>query len=288
VTQNELIPRTVLFGNPDRISVKISPDGEKLGYLAPWNGVLNVWVAPVATPKEARVVTRDTGRGVRLYAWAYTSGHILYLQDAGGDENWRAYCVDLATGNCRDLTPAAGVQAQLQQLSPRYPDEALIALNDRDPRLHDLYRVNIASGERELVLQNEGFVGFLTDEAFGVRFALKVTPVGSMEVLARSGDGWAPFDEIPAEDAMTTAPVTLSASGDTLYLTDSRGRDTAALVAWDLSSGKREILAQDDRVDADGFWIHPRTKAVQAVGFRHTKQRWHVVARFCGGGAVPR
>jgi dipeptidyl aminopeptidase/acylaminoacyl peptidase len=277
MTQTKLIPRTVLFGNPDRTSVTISPDGEKLAYLAPWNGVLNVWVAPAAAPKDARVVTRDTGRGVRAYEWAYTSNHILYLQDADGDENWRVYCLDVATEACRDLTPARGVQAQIQQLSPRYPEEALIAMNDRDPRLHDLYRVSLLTGERRLVQQNDRFVGFLTDRTFQVRFALQVTPQGSMQVLARSGDDWAPFTDIPAEDAMTTSAVTLSASGDTLYLTDSRGRNTAALVAWDLGTGRRETLAEDDQVDAGGFWIHPKTKAVQAVGFCHTKQRWHVI-----------
>jgi len=277
MTQTELIPRTVLFGNPDRTSVTISPDGETLAYLAPWNGVLNVWVAPAAAPKDARVVTRDTGRGVRAYEWAYTSHHILYLQDADGDENWRVYCLDVATEACRDLTPARGVQAQIQQLSPRYPEEALIAMNDRDPRLHDLYRVSLLTGERRLVQSNDRFVGFLTDGTFQVRFALQVTPQGSMQVFARSGDGWAPFTDIPAEDAMTTNAVTLSASGDALYLTDSRGRNTAALVAWDLGTGRRETLAEDDRVDAGGFWIHPKTKAVQAVGFCHTKQRWHVI-----------
>ena len=162
--QTELIPRSVLFGNPDRTSVRISPDGEKLAYLAPRDGVLNVWVAPVDAPQEARPVTQDTGRGIRVYAWAKTSEHILYLQDAGGDENWRAYCVALETAEVTDLTPELGVQARLQHLSPRFPHEILIALNDRDPRLHDLYRVEITTGKRDLVLINDGFAEFLTDE----------------------------------------------------------------------------------------------------------------------------
>jgi len=277
MTQTELIPRSILFGNPDRASVTISPDGEKLAYLAPLDGVLNVWVAPIGAPHEARAVTRDTVRGIRLYSWAYTNEHILYLQDAGGDENWRAYCVDVNSLASSDLTPESGVQAQLQHLSPQHPDEALIALNDRDPRLHDLYRVRIPTGERELIQRNDEYVGFLTDDAFSVRFAMKVTPQGAIEIFRRDGENWALFAEVPAEDAMTTGPVGLSASGDTLFLTDSRGRNTAALVAWDLASGERKTLAEDPQVDAEGFWIHPATRAVQAVGFNHTRRRWHVI-----------
>ena len=277
MTQTELIPRSVLFGNPDRTSVRISPNGEHLAYLAPLDGVLNVWVAPVDAPQKARPVTRDTGRGIRVYAWAYTNEHILYLQDAGGDENWRAYCVTLETAEVKDLTPELGVQAQLQHLSPRSPHEVLIALNDRDKRFHDLYRVEIATGKRNLVQQNDGFAEFLTDEDYAVRFALRMTPDGSIEVLARDGDDWSPFTVIPAEDALTTSPVGLDASGRILYLTDSRGRDTAALVAWDLESDNRQVLAEDPRVDADGFWIHPETRAIQAVGLNYERRHWHVI-----------
>ena len=275
--QTELIPRSVLFGNPDRASVTVSPDGTKLAYLAPLDGVLNVWVAPVDAPEKARAVTHDTGRGVRIYFWAYTNDHILFLQDAGGDENWRAYCASLDGSEVSDLTPEKGVQAQILGRSPRFPDKVLIAINDRDPRLHDVYLVTIPTGERERVAENEGYVGFLSDRALAVRFAFQVTPEGAMRVLQRDGDGWAPFADIPAEDILTTEPIGLSADGDTLFLVDSRGRDTAAVVAWDLKTGDRRVLAEDPTVDAAGFWIHPETCAVQAAGFNHTRRRWQVI-----------
>jgi len=100
-----LIPRQVLFGNPDKASPQISPDGRMISFLAPVNDVLNVWVGPVDDPASAVPVTNDTKRGIRIYFWAYTSNHILYLQDKNGDENWRAYSVSLTTGEKTDLTP---------------------------------------------------------------------------------------------------------------------------------------------------------------------------------------
>jgi hypothetical protein len=100
-----LIPRQILFGNPERAALRISPDGRHLSFLAPLNGVLNVWVAPVGEVGAAKPVTRDAGRGIHIYFWAYTGAHILYLQDREGDENWKVYVVDLASGASMDLTP---------------------------------------------------------------------------------------------------------------------------------------------------------------------------------------
>ena len=126
----QLIPRKVLFGNPDKAQVRISPDGAKIAYLAPVNGVLNVWVGPADDPAAARPVTEDTYRGIRFYRWAYTNEHILYIQDKGGDENWRLYSANLNSGEIKDLTPIEGVHARFQEISPKSPDEILIGLNE--------------------------------------------------------------------------------------------------------------------------------------------------------------
>ncbi len=84
-----LIPRPVLFGNPDRISPSLSPDGRLLGYVAPEEGVLNVWVEPVDKSAPARALTHDRDRGVRSYVFCHDDRSLLYVQDNGGDESWR-------------------------------------------------------------------------------------------------------------------------------------------------------------------------------------------------------
>ena len=89
-----LIPRDVLFGNPEKADPQLSPDGAQLAYLAPLDGVLNVWVGP-ADDDAFRPVTRDTDRGIRMYFWAHDGEHLLYLQDVGGDENWHLHKVHL-------------------------------------------------------------------------------------------------------------------------------------------------------------------------------------------------
>ena len=156
-----LIPRELLFGNPDKAAARISPDGKQLSYLAPVEGVLNVWVGPIDNPDAAKPVTKDKKRGIRSYFWAYTNKHILYTQDDDGDEDWNVYRVDLATLETTNLTPIKKVHAQIEEVSHRSPTEILIGLNDRDPQFHDIYRLNIETGERELVQKNEqGFAGY--------------------------------------------------------------------------------------------------------------------------------
>ncbi|MCH7925777.1 MAG: hypothetical protein IIC51_09610, partial [Planctomycetes bacterium] len=166
-----LIPRHMLFGNPDRAAVELSPDGTQISWLAAVDGVLNVWVAPVSDLPAARAVTHDEKRGIRRYFWSYTNNHILYMQDKGGDEDWHIYSVDLKSGKEIDLTPYKKVAAQVVEVSRYFPEEILVGINNRDPRHHDVHRVNIKTGKSSLVQQNdEGYVGYITDDDLKIQF----------------------------------------------------------------------------------------------------------------------
>ena len=274
----ELILREVLFGNPDKSSVQLSPDGTQISYLAPVDGVLNVWVGPADDPAVARPVTNDIDRGIRIYFWAYTNEHILYLQDQAGNENWRVYSVNLKTGETMDLTPLEGVRAQIQAVSQKSPDEILIGLNDRVPQLHDLYRVNINTGERSLVLENEGFLGFVTDDDYNVRFAARMTPDGGVEYLSLTEEGgWEPFMEIAMEDTLTTGLGGFDKTGKIVYMIDSRNRNTAALFALDIETGKQTLIAENPKADLSGVMVHPTDKKVQAVAFTYERKHWQIL-----------
>ena len=275
----DLIPRKTLFGNPERTAVTLSHDGTRVAYLAPVDGVLNVWVAPVEAIGDAKPVTRDRGRGIRHYLWSYHPGYFLYGQDRDGDEDWHVHAVEIDTGRTRDLTPYDGVQAIPHGLSDRFPDEVLIAVNRRDPQYHDLYRVHILTGESGLVVENDvGASQILADHDFNPRLAVVIPPVGGAQILSRSGPGaWEPFMTIGPEDDVTTGPLHFDATGRFLYLRDSRGRDTAALVALDTETGAVETLASDARADASHAINHPATHRPQAVAFEYQRVTWTVL-----------
>ena len=272
-----LIPRRVFFGNPDKASPQVSPDGTHISFLAPVDGVLNVWVAPADDPAAARPVTHDTGRGIRRHGWTFAPNRIIYLQDSGGDENWRLYTVDVATGESRDLTPLEGVQAQIQRDSHKQPNHIQVGLNDRDAQFHDLYLIDLNTGERELVQQNDGFAFFVTDEDFTVRFAARLTEDGGLDFLHPDSDGqWEHSFTVKSEDSVTTGPIEFSKDGQALYMTDSRGRDTAALASLDLRTGDVTPLAWDDRADVADTLLHPTERTVQAVAFNYDRKSWQV------------
>ena len=272
-----LIPRKVLFGNPDRTQVRISPDGATLAWLAPRDGVLNVWVAPRQDLEAARPVTHDTGRGIRFYLWAYTNQHILYIQDKNGDENWRVYSADLKTDEVKDLTPFDGVHAQIQEVSYKFPTEIVIGLNNRDERFHDLYRLNLVTGAMTLLQQNDGFAGFGVDDEYCVRNGARMTPDGGLDLLLPTAAGWEPWESIPGEDMLTTNPIGFDKAGTHLYMMDSRGRNTSALLEVEISTKKTRLLAEDPRADAGDVMTHPTEKHVQAVSFTYERKGWQIL-----------
>jgi len=268
----ELIPRKILFGNPERVSPRLSPDGTKLAWIAPKDGVLNVWLAPVSPQTgvdwdQAEVVTDDTDRGIRQFAWPHDNKHLLYLQDTGGDENWRLHDVDLATMQRRDLTPFDGVQTQIVAMERDFPAEVLIGMNKDNPELHDVYRLNLETGDLTKEVDNPGFLAWIADSKLVVRGAFAPQPDGGIVAMVRDSadDDWRELLRIPAEDALTTDPVTFSADGRSLLMVSSVGAETARLVRIDLSTGAEEVLAADPQADVSGVRIDPDTREPQIV-----------------------
>jgi dipeptidyl aminopeptidase/acylaminoacyl peptidase len=268
----DLIPRSVLFGNPERTNPRLSPDGSQLAWIAPLDGVLNVWVAPISAPSgidwdAARAVTEDADRGIRFCAWAHDSRHVFYVQDVGGDENWRLYDIDLQAGQRRDLTPFEGIHAMLIGASKRKPGEVLVGVNKDNPQLHDVYRLDLASGELVKEIENPGFAGWISDEDLAVRGALRPQPDGSYDLLVRdSADGdWRTLLSIPAEDASSSDVVAFSADGQSLLMISAAGSNTGRLTWVDLATGSETVIAQDPDADVSGVILHPATLEPQIV-----------------------
>ncbi len=272
-----LIPREALFGNPDKVAGRISPDGQWLSWIAPRDGVLNIWLAPAADPAAARAITNERTRPIRQYFWAPDSRQILYVNDKGGDENFLLYGVDVATGAERALTPFEKTRVQVIGVSPLVTDRILIGVNNRDAKWHDVHSLDLASGELTPVLINTGeYSGFLPDQNLVIRGALKSRSDGGSDyfrVVDNKVDAQ-PTETITLEDSMTTQPAGYTSDGKTLYWIDSRGRNTAALIAQDVASGARTIIAENARADIGGALAHPRTGQVEAYSVNYLKNEW--------------
>jgi dipeptidyl aminopeptidase/acylaminoacyl peptidase len=289
----DLIPLPVLFGNPERVSPGVSPDGTQLAWIAPHEGVLNVWLAPVSMQAgvdlaAARVITDDTDRGIRQFGWAHDGRHLLYIQDTGGDENWRLHDVDVQTMERRDLTPFEGVHTQLIAMERKLPNEILVGLNRDNPQLHDVYRLDLVTGKLTRELENPGFVGWVADPQLEVRAAMAPQPDGGFQLLVRDGaededdgsagagagagagadgapPGWRVLLTIPADDAAGTDVLDFSADGQSLLMTSSVGAQTARLTRIDIATGAVEVLAEDRDADISGVRTDPETREPQII-----------------------
>jgi dipeptidyl aminopeptidase/acylaminoacyl peptidase len=277
-----LIPREVLFGNPDRAGVKISPDGKFLSYVAPLDGVLNVWVMPV-DGGDARPLTDSTDRPIGNYSWAENSEQILYSQDKGGNENTHVYVVGLDGTEARDLTPGDDVKASISSSSRDRPDEILVSSNARQSEVSDLLLVNTRTGESSMHFENDGgYVSMISDPDWTVRVRGRMTPDGGSSYDYRDSQDaeWMPFETIGSEDSMTTQPLGFNRDGSRFWMIDSRGRDTAALVSMSPGSSgmtDTEVVFESPVSDVADSITNPETYEPQALATNRLRREWHIL-----------
>jgi dipeptidyl aminopeptidase/acylaminoacyl peptidase len=276
-----LIPREVLFGNPERVSPKISPDGKRMAWIAPdRKNVRQVWVKTIGKDDD-KVVTDDKKRGIRMYEWAENSKVLLYMQDNDGDEDFHVYGVDLDAGKVRDFTPHEKIQARITAIDPNFPDEVLLSINIRDRRLHDVHRLNVTTGELTLDTTNPGDIAaFMADPKFKVRAAQAVTPDGGTEIRIRDDEqsDWRTWVKVGPDEILEFLDFT--ADGKSAYLRSSLGSDTARVVEAPLTGDPAKdakVVASSDAVDAGGVVVNRKKHIVQAVAFAPGRRRWEVI-----------
>jgi dipeptidyl aminopeptidase/acylaminoacyl peptidase len=273
-----LIPRALLFGNPERGSPRISPDGKRIAFSAPdGKDVLQVWVQTIGKD-DKKMITADKKRGIRQYFWAEDDRTVLYLQDADGDENFHVYGSDIETSSVRDYTPFQGVRARVNDLNPDFPDVMLVSMNQRKRELFDVYRVNLRTGALTLDTENPGDVaGWHTDARMAVRGAEITTPEGGTQIRVRDSAKapWRTLLKVGPEENLSLVDFTLD--GKAVFLNTSIGHDTSRMVQRDLRSGAEKLLAASDEVDAGHVVVHPRRHVVEAVGFQTGRNEWKVV-----------
>ncbi len=273
-----LISRDILFGNPERTSPSLSPNGQYLAYLAPDDkDVLQVWLRTVGQEDDHQL-TADKKRGIRAFFWTYSPDQLIYAQDSDGDENWHLYLVNIQSNIVRDLTPFQGVRAQVVDLDHNFPEELLVGMNLNNPQVFDVYRVNLKTGGIEFYTENPGnIVSWTADSQFQIRAATATTPDGGYDLWYRETPDqtwetlrhWGPDEEGGA--------VFFSNDGKTLYIVANHDANAERLIAFDLATRSETVIAEDPQYDVGGVLAHPTTRQLEAVSFYKDKQEWQIL-----------
>ncbi|MGC9528469.1 MAG: prolyl oligopeptidase family serine peptidase [Limnospira sp.] len=273
-----LIPREILFGNPERSRPELSPDGKFLAYVAPdENNVLQVWLRTVGETDD-RQLTKDKKRGIRAFFWTYQPDRLIYAQDSDGDENWHLYLVDIPTQIVRDLTPFQGVLAQVIQIEHTFPDRILVGMNLNNPQIFDVYEIDLNTGAVEFHTENPGnIVGWTADTQYQLRAASASTPDGGFDLLYRDTPD-RPWETLrhwgPDEQG---GPAFFSRDGNTLYMVGNHDANAGRLIRLDVSTREETVMAEDPQYDVGGVLIHPTTYEIEAVSFYKDKEEWQIL-----------
>jgi dipeptidyl aminopeptidase/acylaminoacyl peptidase len=280
-----LIDRQAFFGDPERSNAQISPDGKHVSFIKPYKGVMNVWVKDRGEPFDAaEPVTADTTRPVPGYFWTQDSERILYVQDKGGNENFHIYAVDpdaedeteLGVPPAEDLTPYEDVRARIIDVPESTPDEIIVGLNDRDPQYHDVYRLDLETGERTLVYENNASIaGWTTDLEGNLRLATRQTDDGGNEVLRVEADTLVSVYQCSFEE--TCSPTRFHKDGERVYMQTNKGDDVdlTRLVLFNPQTQETEVVASDPEgeVNFGGAIFNDRTEEIAATVYVDERQR---------------
>lgn len=270
-----IIPLSDFFRNPVGASYQVSPGGDYISWLAPWENRLNVFVQPADGSGEVRRLTDAKERDLAEYFWA-AAETIVYLQDDGGDENFHLYAVKADGTGRRDLTPFPGVRVGVVDDLRDDEEHILISMNKRDARVFDVYRLNTNTGEMELVAENPGSVSsWVTDHEGRVRAAVQTDGVNT-ELLYRETEGQ-PFRKVLVTDFRESVyPLFFTYDNKELYAASNLGRDKAAIVRLEPSTGQvLEVVFEHPEVDVDGLVGSDKRKVLTAATFTRDKQEYH-------------
>ncbi len=271
--QKPLIPRELFFGNPQKISVQISPDAKHISYLAPLiqndeKSKLNIWIRSIDKTDD-RPLTQVTDRSIQGYFWSNDSSELLFIRDTQGDENYRLYGISLSTGETTCYTPFDNIQVRSIPHSNDETSVLLLGINKDDPAMHDAYALDLKTKELKLICKNPGrVVQWVADKALQLRAALSIKEDGTQEILYRSDDAspWTVVKTYDFEDSAFNSFIHgFSAQHNLLYFSDYQGQNTIRIIALNPDTQESTVIAQDREYDISRIRLNPDTEDVELV-----------------------
>lgn len=269
-----IIPLEDFFKNPEKTAFQLSPNGEYLALMMPWKNRLNVFIQKIGEDEIKRLTSAEE-RDIAGYFWA-NNERIAYVQDKGGDENFRLYAVNIDGSNQKDLTPFEKVKVELIDELKDNNDEMLIAMNKRDARIFDVYRINVNSGEMRMIAENPGNItGWVTDHDGNLRIATTTDGVNT-SILYRKKES-DDFELVTSSNFKETfAPGMFTYDNRFVYMISNKQRDKLAIVKYDIENQKElELIYEHPEVDVSNLLSSDKRKLITGVSYVTDKRHYN-------------
>ncbi|HAS88719.1 MAG TPA: S9 family peptidase [Desulfovibrio sp.] len=267
------IPMRDFFKNPVAEGFTISPDGEKIAWLAPWKDRLNIFVKKLSSGKITRI-TNATRRDIYGYFWA-GSERIVFGQDSGGDENVHTFSAAIDGKGETELTPFENTRTNLLDDLEDDDDHILITMNKDNPRLFDVYKLNVVTGELALEVRNPGDVsGWMTDHNGNVRIAI-ASRNGQNVVLYRKnpGDLFRPIMDMDFRTAFS--PLVFDFANEKIYVSTNIDRDKKAIYLFNPETKALEqLIFEHPDVDVSQLLYSKKREIITGAGFYTDKHHY--------------
>lgn len=269
------LPLEDFFKNPEQTSYQISPDGDYYSFMAPYENRMNVFVQKRGSD-EVIQLTEETDRDIAGYFWP-NNERILYLKDSGGDENFKLYGVNIDGTNPLEYTELEGVRTQIIDDLPDIPNEVIIGLNKRNPQVFDPYRLNLETGEMEMLAENPGNIqGWMFDHDGKLRVAFAIVDGVNFSILYREteADEWESVLTTSFKDELS--PQFFTFDNKNVIATSNLGRDKSAVVVFDIANGKElEVLYENPDYDVSSVSYSKKRKKITSANYTSSKREKH-------------
>ena len=268
------IPLEDFFRNPEKTGYSVSPDGTHIAFLQPWKNRLNIFVQK-RDGGEAVKNTSAEERDITAYFWK-NNDIITFLQDTGGDENYKLFAVNKDGSNLRTLTPFEGVRTSVVDDLEDSENEMLISMNKRNPQIFDVYRIDIITGELKMIAENPGNIsGWMTDHEGRLRVATTTDGVVTGVLYRKTeSDPFVQIMETGFKDDFS--PLLMTFDNKEFYVSSNIGRDKSALYTFNPETKKfGEIIFETDEADVGSIIYSKKRKVLTGISYYTDKRHIH-------------
>ncbi|MFO1395103.1 MAG: alpha/beta fold hydrolase [Steroidobacteraceae bacterium] len=267
-----LVDREMYSESAQRENARVSPGGRYVASLRTGEHGAEILLAPRSDLRRERSLLARPMAGIQQFEFTPDERDVLLLADRDGDEQYRLYVADIATGTLRALTPA-GAQVSIERIGRPPGRRVVVSMNDRDPDYLDLVSIDLDSGEQTRVFRNDRYSAFVVGPDLAPVMASRLETDGG-KTWYRLHDGTATvFRQLAPADTVGSGLGEVSADGRSIAFLDSSGRDHVAARTLDLHSG-RESVVGDETADVSGYLADPVNGAIMAVEYDDLVPHW--------------